>query len=132
MEVLTDSVALLFSVPGVSQQFVGVFLPDTSGTIIPLQQEDKDPRCYGLCFGKAIHFLRRTQHAFMCARIRCITKERKMQKATHVGLLAEEVSGSGEQDPSTPLSDPQHTHTHEHSCRICCYATRLLMDFCFD
>lgn len=42
-EILTDSVALLFSVPGVTQQFVGAFLPDTSGTIIPLQQEYKDP-----------------------------------------------------------------------------------------
>lgn len=49
VEGLTDSVALLFSVFGATQQFVGAFLPDTSGTIIPLQQEDKDPLFYG-CF----------------------------------------------------------------------------------
>lgn len=48
VEVLTDSVALLFSVLGVTQQFMGAFLPDTSGTIVPLQQKDKDPRLYGL------------------------------------------------------------------------------------
>lgn len=35
VEVLTYSVALLFSVLSVTQQFVGVFLRDTSGTIPP-------------------------------------------------------------------------------------------------
>lgn len=42
VEVLTDSVSLLFSVLGVTQQFAWAFLPDTTGTL-PLQQEDKDP-----------------------------------------------------------------------------------------
>lgn len=47
IEVLTDSVALLFSVPGVTQQWVGVFQQDTSATTtldtVPLsQQEDRD------------------------------------------------------------------------------------------
>lgn len=48
LEVLTDSVALLFSVLGVTQQFVGAsfFFPPRhlrTNNTLPRQQEEKDP-----------------------------------------------------------------------------------------
>lgn len=87
VEVLTDSLALLFSVPCVSLQIVGVLLPDTSGKITPLQQEDKDPRFCGVLFCE-VSFISCSglQHVLMCAglcHIRCITRER-MQKIAFV------------------------------------------------
>lgn len=81
VEVLTDSVALLFSVPCVSLQFVGALLPDTSGKITPLQQED--PRfCAALFCEVSFISCSGMQHVLMRAglcHIRCITRER-MQK----------------------------------------------------
>lgn len=124
MEVLTDGVALLFSVLSVTQQFVGAFLPDTSETI-PLQQED--------------NFLQSMQHVFMCAcscPIRCITKERNDAESRLSCLPISRGSVWNLREsrihPLHCLIHSTHTHTHAYSCRICCYATRLLMDFCFD
>lgn len=57
-EVLTDSVALPFSVPCVSLPFVGALLPDTSGKTMPLQQEDKVPPffCSHILLKSNFHF----------------------------------------------------------------------------
>lgn len=64
LEVQTHSVALLFSVLGVTQQFVGAsffFPPDTSGPIIPYlaNRKTKIPVLLVSLFCKAIHL----QHA---------------------------------------------------------------------
>lgn len=65
---------------------------------------------------------------FMCAclcHVTCKTKERKNAELklayTNICLLVDELSG---------IYCLIHANMHTYSCRICCNATQLLMDFC--
>lgn len=86
VEVLTDSVALLFSVPGVAQQFCGgVFARHLWNINTSLTGRQRSPIfMHSSFFPNAIYFLQRSQNVLMLARlchIRCVTEERMLRGA---------------------------------------------------
>lgn len=131
LEVQTHSVALLFSVLGVTQQFVGASFfspPDTSGPIIPYlaNRKTKIPVLLVSLFCKAIHL----QHVLL----QHAHDVKQKRKGVPLCLPISWKIGWNRSESENHLCHCllHNTHTHAYSCPICCYATRLLMDFCFD
>lgn len=58
----------------------------------------------------------------------------RQRGGSHARLLAEKMSELSQRAGClhSTVQPTAHTHMHAYSCRICCYATRLLMDFWFD
>lgn len=123
LEVQTHSVALLFSVLGVTQQFVGAsffFPPDTSGPIIPYlaNRKTKIPVLLVSLFCKAIHL----QHVLL----QHAHDVKQKRKGVPLCLPISWKIGwnRSEWEPFVPLSAPQHTHTRiQLSYLLLCHPT---------